>query len=49
MAEVWLVKRAAKHPNPLLSSPAKAGDPVRRSFSIQALPSLEYWVTRLRG
>jgi hypothetical protein len=24
-------------------------DPVRRGLSIQALPSLEYWITRLRG
>ena len=32
-----------------LSSPAKAGDPVRRGFSAQSLTSLEYWFTRLRG
>ncbi len=29
-----------------LSSPAKAGDPVRRGSSIQSLTSLEYWVAR---
>jgi hypothetical protein len=28
-----------------LSSPAHAGDPVRRGFSIRSLTSLEYWVT----
>jgi hypothetical protein len=33
----------------LLSSSAQAEDPVRRGFSVQSLPSLEYWVTRLRG
>ena len=32
-----------------LSSPAHAGDPVRRSLSAQALLSLEYWITRFRG
>src|SRR5262245_64977082 len=31
---------------PLLSSPAKAGDPVRRGLSSQSLASLEYWVAR---
>jgi hypothetical protein len=31
---------------PPLSSPAKAGDPVRRGFSVQSLASLEYWVAR---
>jgi len=30
------------------SSPAQAGDPVRRGLSIPSLPSLEYWITRLR-
>src|SRR5436190_9237747 len=30
----------------LLSSPAKAGDPVRRSFSIPSPLSLEYWIVR---
>ena len=33
----------------LLSSPAKAGDPVRRGFSIQSLTPLECWIIRLRG
>jgi hypothetical protein len=33
----------------ILSSPAKAGDPVRRGFSVLSLTSLEYWVTRFRG
>ena len=33
-------------PNLHSSSPAKAGDPVRRGFSIQSLTSLEYWITR---
>ena len=28
------------------SSPAQAGDPVRRGPSIQLQPSLEYWITR---
>ena len=32
-----------------LSSSAKAGDPVRRSFSVLSLKSLGYWVTRFRG
>ena len=31
-----------------LSSPAKAGDPVRRGFSVLSLTSLEYWVARSR-
>jgi hypothetical protein len=30
----------------MLSSPAQAGDPVRRGFSILSLTSLEYRVTR---
>jgi hypothetical protein len=29
-----------------LSSPAYAGDPVRRGFTAQALLSLEYWIAR---
>jgi hypothetical protein len=29
-----------------LSSPAKAGDPVRRGLSVQSLTPLEYWVAR---
>ena len=29
-----------------LSSPAKAGDPVRRGFSVLSSASLEYWVAR---
>jgi hypothetical protein len=33
----------------LLSCPAKAGHPVRRGFSVQSLPPLEYWITRFRG
>src|SRR5262249_61860792 len=33
-------------PNTTLSSPAKAGDPVRRGLSIQSSTSLEYWVAR---
>jgi hypothetical protein len=32
-----------------LSSPAKAGDPVRRGFSVQSPTPLEYWITRFRG
>src|SRR4051812_8701416 len=35
-------------PHTTLSSPAKAGDPVRRGSSALSLLSLEYWVTRLR-
>ena len=30
----------------MLSSSAKAGDPVRRGFSVLSLASLEYWVAR---
>jgi hypothetical protein len=33
-------------PNLRSSSPAKAGDPVRRGSSAQALTSLEYWIAR---
>ena len=29
--------------------PAKAGQPVRRGFSIQSLLPLVYWIVRLRG
>jgi len=29
-----------------LSSPAKAGDPVRRGLSVLSLAALEYWVSR---
>jgi hypothetical protein len=29
--------------------PAKAGYPVRRSFSAQARAALGYWISRLRG
>jgi hypothetical protein len=29
--------------------PVQPGDPVRRGFSAQALPSLEYWMPRFRG
>src|SRR5687767_14584737 len=29
-----------------LSSPAQAGDPVRRGFSVRSLTPLEYWVAR---
>ena len=32
-----------------VSSPAKAGDPVRRGSSAQLQASLEYWITRMRG
>src|SRR6187200_2890345 len=32
-----------------MSSPANAGDPVRRALSIPSSASLEYWMTRLRG
>ena len=32
-----------------MSSPANAGDPVRRALSIPSSASLEYWITRLRG
>ena len=32
-----------------LSSPAQAGDPVRRGFSAQALLSLEYWIAGRAG
>jgi hypothetical protein len=31
------------------SSPAHAGDPVRRGFSVQSLAFLEYWIARLRA
>jgi hypothetical protein len=33
-------------PHAMLSSPAKAGDPVRRGFSVLSSASLEYWVAR---
>ncbi len=36
-------------PHTTLSSPAKAGDPVRRGLSVLSLLSLEYWGTRMRG
>ncbi|RXH23798.1 hypothetical protein XH99_30540 [Bradyrhizobium nanningense] len=32
-----------------LSFPAKAGNPVRRDFSVQSQLPLEYWIARLRG
>ena len=35
---IWLAS-----PRPSLSSSAKAGDPVRRGFSVLSLGSLEYW------
>jgi hypothetical protein len=38
--------RGAPSPRLHSSSPANAGDPVRRGFSAQSLLSLEYWVTR---
>jgi hypothetical protein len=31
------------------SSAAHAGNPVRRGFTAQSQPSLEYWIARLRG
>jgi hypothetical protein len=30
----------------ILSSPAKADDPVRRGISVQLSASLEYWIVR---
>jgi hypothetical protein len=36
-------------PHSQLSFPAKAGNPVRRGFSIQSQPPLEYWIARFRG
>jgi hypothetical protein len=41
-------KRTAQ-PHDDSSYPAHAGYPVRRGFSIPALTSLEYWITRVRG
>ena len=38
----------SKSPEHDLSSPAKAGDPVRRGFSIQSLLPLQYWIARSR-
>jgi hypothetical protein len=39
--------RGAKHTTrKKLSSPARAGDPVRRGFSVRSLTSLEYWIVR---
>jgi hypothetical protein len=32
--------------HPQSSSPAHAGDPVRRGFSVQSLAPLEYWIAR---
>jgi hypothetical protein len=42
-------RKAVLVPNQQVSSPAQAGDPVHRGLSIQSLPSLEYWIVRLRG
>src|SRR5437868_15106308 len=39
LAMTWMVWR-----HTMLSSPAQAGDPVRRGFSVLSLASLEYWV-----
>src|SRR5436305_357363 len=36
-------------PHSLLSFPAKAWKPVRRGFSVQSQPPLEYWIARFRG
>jgi hypothetical protein len=38
------LKKSSSHLRP--SSPAKAGDPVRRGPSAQALASPEYWIAR---
>ena len=40
------VMRAKAHRTRNSSSPAKAGDPVRRGFSALSLASLEYWIAR---
>src|SRR6266702_216005 len=41
LAKTWMVRLHTR-----LSSPAKAGDPVRRGCSILSLRSLEYWIVR---
>jgi hypothetical protein len=42
-----IVIAGAKHATrKKLSSPAHAGDPARRGFSVRSPTSLEYWVTR---
>ena len=41
---------AGRRPQSHLSFPAKAGNPVRRGFSVLSLTSLEYWIARsMRG
>ena len=36
--------RVSRHALPVV--PRAGGDPVRRGFSVQSLPSLEYWIVR---
>ena len=42
-------RESSPFPHNCCHRPARPGDPVRRSLSIQALTSLEYWITRFRG
>ena len=44
LAMTWMVR-----PRTMLSSSAKAGDPVRCGLSVLSSTSLEYWITRMRG
>src|SRR3954447_7535881 len=44
LAMTWMVLHHSQ-----LSSPAHAGDPVRRGFSAQSLASLGYWVPACAG
>ena len=44
----WLAVTRKERATFSASSPAHAGDPVRRGFSAQALLPLEYWIARSR-
>ena len=44
----WLAMTRKERAKFSVSSPANAGDPVRRGFSAQALTALEYWIAGRR-
>jgi hypothetical protein len=44
----WLAMTRKERATFSASSPAHAGDPVRRGFSAETLASLEYWIARSR-
>jgi hypothetical protein len=48
VAGVAVAARTSARNHQRLSFPAKAGNPVRRGFSVQSLLPLEYWVARSR-